>query len=90
MTFFPLINIFFLILIYRVHRRIFWVTTTLEVMLYLGGVWYIEMTYRLASNQVLYYLTLTGVGLVIGVAGFFLAISLNHKDLYEDLETNHE
>ena len=83
MTFLPLVNIFFLILIYRVHRPIFWITTVLESLLYIIGIWYIESTYQLITNKILYNLTLTGIGLVIGVAAFFIAISLNHKHLYE-------
>lgn len=54
--------------------------------LYLGGMLYIESHYQLPSNQFLYYLTLTGVGLIIGIAGFFIAISLNHRHLYEESE----
>lgn len=84
MLWFPLINIFFLILIYRVHRQIFYIVGIIEIFLYMGGVAYIESTYSLASNQFLYYLTLTGIGLIIGVSAFFIAISLNHKHLYED------
>lgn len=65
MFYFPLVNILFLILIYRVHRPIFWIIGIIEVALYMGGVLYIEDHYKLTSNQFLYYLTLTGVGLII-------------------------
>lgn len=86
MFYFPLVNILFLILIYRVHRPIFWVIGFTEIALYIGGVYYIEDTYKLATNQFLYYLALAGFGLIIGVAGFFLAISINHRHLYEQME----
>lgn len=61
MFYFPIVNIFVLILIYRVHRKIFWITTIIEMILFLAGSWYIETTYQTASNQFLYTLTLTGI-----------------------------
>lgn len=90
MFYFPLVNILFLVLIYRVHRPIFWIIGFIEIALYTGGMMYIETNYQLTSNQFLYYLTLTGIGLIVGVAGFFLAISLNHRHLYEEMEKNEE
>lgn len=90
MTFLPLVNIFFLVLIYRVHRRIFWITTAIESILYIGGIWYIESTYQLITNKILYNLSLTGVGLIIGVAAFFIAISLNHRHLYDTPPSKNE
>ena len=59
MFYFPLVNILFLILMYRVHRPIFWIVGGIEVALYIGGVVYIESIYQDASNQFLYYLALT-------------------------------
>jgi hypothetical protein len=86
MTFFPLFNIIFLILIYRVHRPIFWIIGILEVVLYISWVLYIDANFKLQSNIFLYYLALTGAGLILGVAGFFIAISINQKHLYDDIE----
>jgi hypothetical protein len=52
--------------------------------IYLGGVLYIEENLQRATNQFLYYLALTGLGLIVGVAGFFIAITLNHRHLYDE------
>jgi hypothetical protein len=65
MFYFPLVNVLFLILIYRVHKPIFWVVGTIEMSIYLGGVFYIEQNLELATNQFLYYLALTGLGLIV-------------------------
>jgi hypothetical protein len=84
MFYFPLVNLLFLILIYRVHKPIFWIIGIIEVAVYVGGILYIEEHYQRVTNQFLYYLALAGLGLIIGVAGFFIAISLNHRRLYAD------
>ncbi|MBP9811965.1 hypothetical protein KBC86_01175 [Candidatus Gracilibacteria bacterium] len=90
MVWLPLFSLIFLMLIYRVHRLVFWIVGILEITLYTFGVIYIEETFTKAGNQFLYYLALTGAGLIIGVAGFFFAISINHRHLYDDLEIKKE
>ncbi len=84
MSIFPLFNVIFLIILYRIHRPIFYITTLLEVLLYVIGVWYVQDTFVRPGNQFLYYLTITGIGLIIGVAAFFIAITLNHRHLYTE------
>lgn len=84
MSIFPLFNVIFLIILYRIHRPIFYGTTILEVLLYVIGVWYVQDTFVRPENQFLYYLTITGIGLIIGVAAFFIAITLNHRHLYTE------
>lgn len=86
MIWLPLVSLIFLILIYRVHRFVFWVVGILEITLYTFGVIYIEETFKSMENQFLYYLALTGAGLILGVAWFFFAISINHRKLYENLD----
>jgi hypothetical protein len=87
MFWFPLINLVFLILIYRIHKEIFYGASLIVTILYVGWVFFIERYIAGDSYQFLYYLSLTGAGLIIGVAAFLLAISVNHKHLYSDLET---
>jgi hypothetical protein len=84
MTFFPLINILFLVILYFVHRRIFYITTILEIVLYVGGSYAIYSEFSRAENQFLWMLALTGAGFIMALISFFVAISLNHKDLYEN------
>lgn len=84
MTFFPIINIIFLVILYHIHRKIFLITTIIEILIYLGGVWYIESKYSHITNQFLYYLALSGAGLIVGFAAFFIAITLNHQHLYAE------
>lgn len=86
MTFFPIINIIFLIILWNIHKRIFFITTVIEIVIYLAGVQYIESNYAHIANQFLYYLALSGLGLIVGFTAFFIAITLNHKHLYVDEE----
>jgi hypothetical protein len=81
---FPLVNLIFLVILYRIHRRIFYITAFLEIATYIAGVLYIEQSFSHASNQFLYYLALTGIGLILVIGAFFVAISLNHRHLYSD------
>ncbi|GAB0174522.1 MAG: hypothetical protein HHAS10_04010 [Candidatus Altimarinota bacterium] len=90
MIWLPLISLIFLILIYRVHRGVFWMVSIFEITLYTFGMIYIEDNLRIFGNQLLYSLALTGAGLVLGVAGFFIAISINHRHLYDELDNNSE
>lgn len=85
--FFPVVNIVFLVILWKIHRNIFYITTFIEVFIYIVGVIYIEDNYSLLPNLFLYYLFLSGVGLIIGFAAFFIAITLNHKHLYNENET---
>jgi len=41
MFFFPLINFIFLIILYVVHKKVFWITLVLEIGIYAGGIFYI-------------------------------------------------
>lgn len=81
---FPLVNVLFLIILYNIHRKIFYIAGFLEVLIYVVWVSYIELSFDQVTNQFLYYLSLTGVGAIIGIAAFFIAVSLNHKHLYSD------
>ncbi len=85
--FFPVFNIIFLIILWNIHRKIFYITTFIEISLYIVWYVYIEANFSRLPNLFLYYLFLTGVGLIIGFTAFFVAISLNHKQLYEERET---
>ena len=58
---FPLINFTFLIILYHIHKRVFWSTLILEVLLYIGGISWIYGNFSRVDNQVLYMFTLTGV-----------------------------
>ncbi len=77
MFLFPLINFTFLIILYKIHKKIFWITTLGETLLYLGGLYWIYNTYNLVMNQTLYIFTLTGIGFVIVLIAFFTAIFAN-------------
>lgn len=77
MFFFPLINFTFLIILYKIHKKIFWITTGGEVLLYIGGLFWIYSTYDLVINQTLYIFTLTGIGFIIVLIAFFAAIFAN-------------
>ncbi len=81
---FPLINLIFMVILYRIHKNIFYIATFIEIIVYICGVLYIEQSFSHAGNQFLYYLALTGAGLIIVIAAFFIAISLNHRHLYSD------
>ncbi|MBC7503733.1 hypothetical protein H7169_02080 [Candidatus Gracilibacteria bacterium] len=78
MFFFPLINFTFLIILYQIHKRIFWITFVLETFLYAGGLWWIYHNFDRADNQVLYMFTLTGAGFILVFIAFFIAIFANH------------
>ncbi len=84
MTFFPLINILFLVILFFVHKKIFYITTFIEIILYIGGTAYVYTEFSRADNQFLYMLSLTGAGFIIALVAFVIAISLNHRGLYED------
>lgn len=86
MIWLPLISLIFLILIYRVHRVVFWIVGILEITLYTFWVIYIEETFKTMENQFLYYLAMTGVWLILWVAWFLVAISINHRALYANLD----
>lgn len=82
MFFFPLLNFLFLIILYRIHRGVFWVTTVIEVIVHIVGFWYIYSNYGRADNQLLYTFTLTGVGFIIVLLAFVIAIFHNyHRDI---------
>lgn len=83
MFLFPIINAIFLIILYRIHTRIFYITLVLESMLYIGSWVYIDYSFNRADNQFLYWLTITGIGFILALMAFFTAISLNHKHLYD-------
>jgi len=77
---FPLINFTFLIILYRIHRRIFWITTLIESVLYIGGTYWIYTTFESGYNHSLYLLALTGIGFIIVFIAFFVAIFANHHN----------
>ena len=83
MFLFPIINTIFLIILYRIHTRIFYFTLAFEVLLYIGSWFYIDYSFTRADNQFLYWLTITGIGFIVALMAFFTAISLNHKNLYD-------
>jgi len=83
MFLFPIINAVFLIILYRIHGRIFYITLVFEVLLYIGSWMYIDYSFTRADNQFLYWLTVTGIGFIFALTAFFTAISLNHKNLYD-------
>ena len=78
MFFFPLINFAFLIILYKIHRRIFWIMALVEAFLYVGGIGWIYGTFGSMYNQTLYMLALTGVGFILVFIAFFVAIFANH------------
>jgi hypothetical protein len=75
---FPLINFAFLVILYHIHRRIFWVTAFVESILYTGGIFWIYNTFGSIYNQSLYMLALTGAGFILVFIAFFVAIFANH------------
>ena len=79
MFIFPLINFAFLIILYKVHKKIFWITTIIEILLYIGGITWIYTTFSLAQNHVLYLFALTGIGFIAVFIAFFVAIFINHS-----------
>ncbi len=83
MFLFPIINTIFLIILQRIHTRIFYITLGVEILLYIGSCIYIDYSFTRADNQFLYWLTVTGIGFIIALTAFFTAISLNHKNLYD-------
>ena len=78
MFIFPLINFTFLIILYKIHRRIFWSMVIVESLLYCGGIVWIYDTFGSIYNQSLYMLALTGVGFILVFIAFFIAIFANH------------
>jgi len=54
-----------------------------EILLYIGSWLYIDYSFTRADNQFIYWLTITGVGFIVALMAFFIAISLNHKHLYD-------
>ncbi len=81
MAFFPLLNFIFLIILYRIHRQVFWVTTFVEIVIHMIGFWYIYGQFNRADNQLLYTLALTGIGFIVALFAFFVAAFLNQKHL---------
>lgn len=79
MFLFPLINFTFLIILYKVHRKIFWITSFIEIVLYWTGIVWIYDNFDNKANQMLYVFTLTGVGFIFVFLAFFIAIFLNHR-----------
>lgn len=84
MFFFPLVNFLFLIILYRVHRQIFFVTTFIEIVLYMAGIYLIYDQFNTQQNQLLYTLFLTGVGFIVALIAFFVAILSNQHGLYDN------
>ncbi len=82
MFFFPLINFLFLIILYYIHKKIFFVTTLIEIVLYGVGIYFIYDTFSTQSNHFLYMLFLTGIGFVVVLVAFFVAILSNQSTLY--------
>ena len=56
---FPLVNLIFLVILYNIHRRIFYITACIEIAIYIAGVTYVEQSFNRGDNQFLYYLSLT-------------------------------
>ncbi len=82
MAFFPLLNFIFLIILYRIHRQVFWGTAIVEVIIHILGFWYIYGRFSRADNQFLYTLALTGIGLIVALFAFFVAAHLNQKHIH--------
>lgn len=80
MFFFPLLNFIFLIILFRIHRQVFWVTTCIEIGIHMVGFWYIYVQFTRADNQLLYTLALTGIGFIVVLLAFFVAAFLNQKN----------
>ncbi len=78
MFLFPLFNFVFLIILYKIHSRIFYITSIIELALYVGGILWIYQTFGSIYNQTLYMLALTGAGFIIVFVAFFVAIFANH------------
>lgn len=88
MFFFPLINFLFLIILYFVHKGVFWIATIIEVLVYVVWVYAIYTEFENQANQMLYTFFLTGMGFIFALAAFFVAIFLNQKHLYNQKSTN--
>jgi hypothetical protein len=86
MFFFPLLNIAFLIILYRIQRSVFYFIAVIEIFLNVFGMYYIYTTFTREDNQFLYMLALTGTGAIIVFIGFFVAIFINRGQLYQDHE----
>ncbi len=82
MFFFPLINFLFLIILYFIHKKIFFITAFIEVILYVAGMYFIYDQFAIQGNQFLYMLLLTGLGFIIALIAFFVAILSNQRGLY--------
>lgn len=76
---FPLFNFVFLIILYHIHKRAFYVTTAIELIVHGIGFWIIYGQFHRADNQFLYTLALTAIGFIIALFAFFVAIFLNNK-----------
>lgn len=84
MFFFPLINFLFLIILYFIHRRVFLVTAFIESVIYIGGIYFIYAEFSTQGNQFLYMLFLTGIGFIVALIAFFVAILSNQHKLYDN------
>ena len=80
MFFFPLLNFIFLIILFRIHRQVFWITTFIEIIIHMIGFWYIYVQFTRTDNQLLYTLALTGIGFIVVLFAFFIAAFLNQKN----------
>lgn len=78
MFFFPLINIVFLVILYRIHRGVFWVTLIVDIIVCGGGMYWVYDTFERLDNHILYTFAITGAGFIIAFIAFFIAIFLNH------------
>jgi uncharacterized protein YebE (UPF0316 family) len=82
MFFFPLINFLFLIILYFIHKKIFFVTAFIETIIYVVGMYFVYAEFERQENQILYTFFLTGVGFIIALIAFFVAILSNQHHLY--------
>ncbi len=78
---FPLLNFLFLIILYHIHKKVFYVTTFIEIVIHMIGFWYIYGQFQRTDNQLLYTLALTAIGFIVALSAFFVATFLNHKKL---------
>lgn len=78
---FPLLNFLFLIILYNIHKKVFYITTFIEIVVHMIWFWYIYGQFNRADNQFLYTLALTGVGFTVALFAFFVAAFLNQKHL---------
>jgi hypothetical protein len=50
-----------LIIIFRIHRDIFWITTGIEMVLHVFGLAYVYTQFNRLDNQFLYIFAITGI-----------------------------